>query len=124
MARNKNYHKLARQTGFIKRPSVRQKVENARASHRAIANEVADYDEKIVNVKPDGTIEVIAQKASECSFGIFNKKGYRAIKIFKTREEAENELKTWRKPEYYDIREIEWFEEDKENYGKLQNNNR
>ena len=107
-----NYHKLCRQThGFTKNPSAKYKREQARALADSIRNEVADYDEKYIICNEDGTETTVVEKAHDKTFGIFNKKGYRAIKLFYTREEAEEELKTWRKPEYYDIREIEWFED-------------
>ena len=111
-----NYNKLCRQTsGFVKKPSVRQKIKEARDRHKAIATEVANYDENITFVHEDGTTTEVVVKASEKRYGIFNKKGYRAIKLFYTREEAERTLKSWQRPDFYEVREIEWFEEDKEN---------
>ena len=115
MARNKNYHKLARQTGFIKRPNVRQRIDQARARHESYNSQVADYDEYSVIVNPDGTHKEVLDKASEKKFGIFYKKGYRPQGLFRTREEAEKKLNSLARPDLYDIREIEWFEEDKEN---------
>ena len=113
MAKPYNYHKLERQTGFVKKPSIRQRIATARKRHESYAKAVANYDEELVVVNDDGTVKVIAQKASECKFGIFYKKGYRALSIFKTREEAEERLAKSRRPDLYDIREMEWFEEDK-----------
>lgn len=110
-----NYHKLCRQTnGFVKKPSARYKREQARLKAEQIRNEVADYDEHIIICNEDGSETHIVNKASDNKFGIFHIKGYRAIRLFATREEAEKELATWRNPNLYQVREIEWFEEDKE----------
>lgn len=116
MARNRRTpQQICRYTnGFTKKPSVRQKIKEARDRHRSIANEVANYDEEYY-VCTNGEEKHVIEKASEKKFGIFNVKGYRAIKLFYTREEAEEELKTWKRPDLYQVREIEWFEEDKEN---------
>lgn len=99
---------------ICKTPSIRQKLEESKKRRKAIANEIANYDEECYVVDPNGEQRHIIDKASEKHFGIFNKRGYRAIKLFKTREEAEQELATWKRPDFYDVREIEWFEEDKE----------
>lgn len=110
-----NYHKLCRQTnGFTKTPSARYKREQARLKADQIRNEVADYDEYIIICNDDSSETHIVEKASEKKFGIFHIKGYRAIKLFKAKEDAEKELSTWRNPNLYQVREIEWFEEDKE----------
>lgn len=109
-----NVHKLARQTGFIKRPSVRQKITEARKRHESYAKQVADYDDEYYVMHEDGTTTHHIDKASDKHFGIFYKKGYRAIGLFNSKEEAEEKLKTLKRPDLYDIREIEWFEEDKE----------
>jgi len=94
---------------YFKTRSIRQKVDDARARHIAIANEVANYDREYTIIEPDGTCRKVIKKATDYKFGIFNKKGYRPVRLYETREEAENDLKTWRKPEYYEIREIlEW----------------
>lgn len=112
--RQYNYHKLARQTGFIKKPSQNEKRELGKKIAKQIRKSVSDYDDRYTVIDEDGTAHNFVDKASDKRYGIFNKKGYRAIKLFMTRESAEEELSSWRKPEYYDIREIEWFEEDKE----------
>jgi hypothetical protein len=113
--RHYNYHKLYRQTnGFIKKPSARYVREQARAKADQIRNEVANYDDAYTVIESDGTVHNYIDKASDNKFGIFHIKGYRAIRLFATREEAEKELATWRNPNLYQVREIEWFEEDKE----------
>ena len=113
--RQYNYHKLWRQTGgFVKRPSARYKREQARAKADQIRNEVANYDDAYTIIESDGTVHNYINKASDNKFGIFHIKGYRAIRLFPTREEAEKELETFRKKELYQVREITWFEEDKE----------
>lgn len=109
-----NIHKLARQTGFIKRPSVRQKIKAAKKRHERIAKEVADYDDRYSVVNEDGTVSNYIDKASEKHWGIFYKKGYRAVGLFTSKEDAEKKLATLKRPDLFDIREIEWFEEDKE----------
>ena len=110
-----NYLKLFRQTnGFVKTPSVRERRKQALQKANDIRNEVANYDVHIIICNDDGTETHIVEKASEKKFGIFHIKGYRAIRLFATREEAEKELATFRKKELYQVREIEWFDEDKE----------
>ena len=117
MARNRRTaQQICRYTnGFTKKPSVRQKIKEARERAESIRNEVANYDEEFYIANADGTSTHHIIKASDTKFGIFNKKGYRAIKLFYTREEAEHELSLWKRPDLYEVREIEWFEEDKEN---------
>ena len=96
-AKGYNYHKLARQTGFIKKPSIRQINKNIRDSHKInVELEMKKYD---------------TYTRENAKFGIFNKKGYLPIELFTTREEAEKCLaETFRKPEYYEVREIIDFE--------------
>ena len=108
-------HQLCRATnGFTKKPSVRQKIDMARKRHESYRNQVADYDKAEVIINEDGTHKEVIVKASEHKWGIFYKKGYRALDIFKTKEEAEERLSQSKRPDLYDIREIEWFEEDKD----------
>lgn len=99
---------------LCKTPSINEQRKAAKKRSKEIANEIADYDEHIYVQQEDGSCRYFIDKASEKHFGIFNKRGYRALKLFHTREEAEIELSTWKRPDFYDIREIEWFEEDKE----------
>lgn len=114
MARKRDVHQMYRATGFIKKPSVRCKLKQAKLRAESIRNKVADYDDRYTVIDENGQVHNYIDKASEKHFGIFNKRGYRALKLFHTREEAEIELSTWKRPDFYDIREIEWFEEDKE----------
>lgn len=100
---------------LCKKPSIKEiKNQKDKIAQGLRKPEIADYDERATFVEEDGSVHNIIIKASEKHFGIFNKRGYRAIKLFYTREEAENELKNWKRPDFYDVREIEWFEEDKE----------
>lgn len=92
-AKGYNYHKLARQTGFIKKPSAKQIRKMVRDSHKInVELEMKKYD---------------THTRENMKFGIFNVKGYRPLELFATREEAEKCLaENFRKPEYYEIREI------------------
>lgn len=108
-------HQMFRATnGFTKKPSAKYIREQKKKEADSYRNAVADYDERVTIIE-NGVAKTHIEKASEKKFGIFNKKGYRALQLFYTREEAEECLKTFRMPQYYEIREIEWFEEDKEN---------
>lgn len=100
---------------LCKKPSINEiKKQKDKIAKSLREPEIANYDEEYYVVDPNGEQRHIIEKASEKHFGIFNKRGYRALKLFHTREEAEIELSTWKRPDFYDIREIEWFEEDKE----------
>lgn len=108
-----NYHKLFRQTGgFVKRPSARYKRKQNKKLAESIRNEIADYDDHITIIESDGTVHNLVDKAANKKFGIFHIKGYRAIKLFVNKEDAEKELATWRNPALYQVREITWYEED------------
>ena len=113
MARNTSYSQLKRYThGFVKKPSQRYIREQNKKLAQSIRNEVANYDNEYYVCDENGNTKHVIEKASEKTFGIFHIKGYRAIKLFYSREEAEEELKTWKRPDLYQVREIEWFEED------------
>lgn len=91
-----NYNKLRRQTyGFSKKPSVREKLDRKKPN-KALEKEIARN-------------QYCEYERNNMKFGIFNKKGYRPIELFITREEAEQCLSHFKKPEYYDIREIQDF---------------
>lgn len=108
-------HQLYRATnGFVKKPSQRYIREQNKKLAQSIRNEVANYDNEYYVCDENGTTKHVIEKASEKKFGIFNVKGYRAIRLFYTREEAEKELKTWKRPDFYQVREIEWFEDEEE----------
>ena len=108
-------HQLSRATkGFVKKPNQRYIREQNKKFAQSIREEVANYDNEYYVCDENGKETHVIEKASEKTFGIFNVKGYRAIKLFYSREEAEEELKTWKRPDLYQVREIEWFEEDKE----------
>lgn len=92
-----NYHKLCRKTnGFTKKPSVREILDRKKTQHKTLEKEIARN-------------QYCEYERNNMKFGIFNKKGYRPIELFITREEAEQCLSHFRKPEYYDIREIQDF---------------
>ena len=100
---------------LCKKPSIKEiKKQKDLISKGLREPEIADYDEIVTIVDPNGETRNIIDRAKDKKFGIFHIKGYRAIKLFYTREDAEKELSTWRRPDLYQVREIEWFEEDKE----------
>lgn len=100
---------------LCKKPSINEiKKQKDKIAKGLRKPEVADYDEEYYVVDPNGEQRYFIKKASDNKFGIFHIKGYRAIRLFATREEAEKELATFRKKELYQVREIEWFDEDKE----------
>lgn len=111
----RNIYKLARQTNnFTKKPSVRQKLEMSKKRHDRIRNEVANYDEVYYVCNEDGTSTKHVVKANQFEWGIFNKRGYRALELFATKEEAEEKLKTYKRPDFCEVRHIEWFDEEGE----------
>ena len=100
---------------LCKKPSLKEiKEQKDKISKGLRKPEIADYDEIETVIDPNGEARNIIVKASEKKFGIFNKRGYRPIVMFFTREEAEQTLKGWKRPDLYDIRELLWFDEDKE----------
>lgn len=100
---------------LYKKPSLKEiKKQKQQIAKGLREPDVADYDEIKTIIEENGEVHNVIVKASDNKFGIFHIKGYRAIKLFATREEAEKELATFRKKELYQVREIEWFDEDKE----------
>ena len=100
---------------LYKKPSLKEiKKQKEQISKGLRKPEIVDYDETKTIIEENGEVHNVIVKASEKKFGIFNKKGYRPIVMFYTREEAEQTLKSWKRPDLYDIRELLWFDEDKE----------
>lgn len=109
-----NYHKLARQTRFIKKPSskeIRKEIRERKQSEHAYK----EYSVEILN--GDGTIREVIDK-HDYHFGLFYAKGWKPIRLFKTKEEAEEYLEKFIQETHrenvrnkYAIREIlEWGE--------------
>ena len=115
MSKPYNYHKLARQTGFIKKPSDKQR----RKDFKDRVNSQYAYKEYSIDIlNEDGTIRDVIDK-HDYMWGLFYAKGYKPIKLFKSKEEAENYLNEYlekynkEQVRYkYAVREIlEWSDE-------------
>ena len=58
--------------------------------------------------------EKYSRQTKQCRYGVFNKKGWKCLSFFKTREAAEEHIANLgRIAHLYEVRELEWVEEEK-----------